>query len=96
LGGKSQSGGQRFGEMEVWALEGYGAAHTLREMLTVKSDDIVGRTATFDALIKGHNVPEPNMPASFKVMLSYLRGLALDVKLEGSKKNYEQTYEEVA
>ncbi len=96
LGGKSQSGGQRFGEMEVWALEGYGAAHTLREMLTVKSDDIVGRTATFDALIKGHNVPEPNMPASFKVMLNYLRGLSLDVKLEGSKKNYEQTYEEVA
>jgi DNA-directed RNA polymerase subunit beta len=96
LGGKSQSGGQRFGEMEVWALEGYGAAHTLREMLTVKSDDIVGRTATFDALIKGNNVGEPNMPASFKVMLNYLRGLSLDVKLEGSKKNYEQTYEEVA
>lgn len=94
LGGKSQSGGQRFGEMEVWALEGYGAAHTLREMLTVKSDDIIGRTATFDAIIKGNNMKEPNTPASFKVMINYLRGLALDVKLEGSKVNYEQTYEE--
>jgi DNA-directed RNA polymerase subunit beta len=96
LGGKSQSGGQRFGEMEVWALEGYGAAYTLREMLTVKSDDIMGRTATFDALIKGQNLKEPNMPASFKVMLNYLRGLSLDVKLEGSKKNYNETYEEAA
>lgn len=96
LGGKSQSGGQRFGEMEVWALEGYGAAYTLREMLTVKSDDILGRTATFDAIIKGNNMKEPNTPASFKVMLNYLRGLALDVKLEGSKKNYEETYEEAS
>jgi DNA-directed RNA polymerase subunit beta len=82
--------------MEVWALEGYGAAYTLREMLTVKSDDIMGRTATFDALIKGQNLKEPNMPASFKVMLNYLRGLSLDVKLEGSKKNYNETYEEAA
>lgn len=96
LGGKSQSGGQRFGEMEVWALEGYGAAYTLREMLTVKSDDIMGRTATFDAIIKGAHVKEPNTPASFKVMLNYLRGLSLDVKLEGSKKNYEETYEEAS
>jgi DNA-directed RNA polymerase subunit beta len=96
LGGKSQSGGQRFGEMEVWALEGYGAAHTLREMLTVKSDDILGRTATFDAIIKGEHIQGPNTPASFKVMLNYLRGLALDVKLEGSKKNYNETYEEAA
>ena len=96
LGGKSQSGGQRFGEMEVWALEGYGAAYILREMLTVKSDDIMGRTATFDAIIKGNNLKEPNTPASFKVMLNYLRGLSLDVKLEGSKKNYEETYEEAA
>lgn len=94
LGGKSQSGGQRFGEMEVWALEGYGAAYILREMLTVKSDDIMGRTASFDALIKGQNLREPNTPASFKVMLNFLRGLSLDVKLEGSRKNYEQTYEE--
>ena len=95
LGGKSQSGGQRFGEMEVWALEGYGAAHILREMLTVKSDDILGRTSAFDSLIKGENLKEPNTPASFKVMLNYLRGLSLDVKLGGSKK-YEQTYEEAA
>lgn len=93
LGGKSQSGGQRFGEMEVWALEGYGASHMLREMLTVKSDDILGRTAAFDALIKGANLKEPNMPASFQVMLNFLRGLSLDVKLEGSKKNYEKIYE---
>ncbi len=96
LGGKSQSGGQRFGEMEVWALEGYGAAHTLREMLTVKSDDIIGRTATFDAIIKGDHIKGPNTPASFKVMLNYLRGLSLDVKLEGSKKNYNETYEDAA
>jgi DNA-directed RNA polymerase subunit beta len=96
LGGKSQAGGQRFGEMEVWALEGYGAAYTLREMLTVKSDDILGRTATFDAIIKGTPMKEPNTPASFKVMLNYLRGLSLDVKLEGSKKNYEETYEQAS
>jgi DNA-directed RNA polymerase subunit beta len=78
LGGKAQGGGQRFGEMEVWALEGYGAAHTLREMLTIKSDDIRGRAATFDAIIK---IGEPNVPASFSVMLNYLRGLSLDVEL---------------
>lgn len=94
LGGKSQSGGQRFGEMEVWALEGYGASYTLREMLTVKSDDIVGRTETFDAIIRSQNVGEPHQPASFKVMLSYLRGLSLDVKLEGSQKKYEEKYED--
>ena len=94
LGGKSQSGGQRFGEMEVWALEGYGAAYTLREMLTIKSDDIMGRTAAFDAIIKGQNPPEPGQPASFKVMLNYLRGLSLDVRLDGTQKNYQETYEE--
>jgi DNA-directed RNA polymerase subunit beta len=82
LGGKAQGGGQRFGEMEVWALEGYGAAHTLREMLTIKSDDIRGRAATFDAIIKGEPIREPNVPASFSVMLNYLRGLALDVELK--------------
>jgi DNA-directed RNA polymerase subunit beta len=82
LGGKAQRGGQRFGEMEVWALEGYGAAHVLREMLTVKSDDIVGRSQTFDALVKGEDVPEPNLPASFNVMLNELRGLALDIELK--------------
>ena len=81
LGGKAQGGGQRFGEMEVWALEGYGASHTLREMLTIKSDDIRGRAATFDSIIKGEAIREPNTPASFMVMLNYLRGLALDVDL---------------
>jgi DNA-directed RNA polymerase subunit beta len=80
LGGKAQGGGQRFGEMEVWALEGYGAAHILREMLTVKSDDIQGRSAAFDAIIKGEDVREPNTPASFTVMLNTLRGLGLDVE----------------
>jgi DNA-directed RNA polymerase subunit beta len=79
LGGKAQGGGQRFGEMEVWALEGYGAAHTLREMLTVKSDDIEGRSATYDAIIKGSPIEEPGTPASFIVMLNNLRGLGLDV-----------------
>jgi len=82
LGGKAQRGGQRFGEMEVWALEGYGAAYTLREMLTVKSDDITGRSQTFDAIVKGEPLPTPNLPASFNVMLAELRGLALDVELK--------------
>jgi DNA-directed RNA polymerase subunit beta len=82
LGGKAQGGGQRFGEMEVWALEGYGAAYTLREMLTIKSDDILGRSQTFDHIIKNEPIKAPNSPASFNVMLNYLRGLALDVKLE--------------
>ena len=82
LGGKAQGGGQRFGEMEVWALEGYGAAHVLREMLTVKSDDIVGRAQLFDSIIRGEEIRPPNLPASFKVMLNYLRGLALDVELK--------------
>ncbi|MCF7843907.1 DNA-directed RNA polymerase subunit beta [Candidatus Gracilibacteria bacterium] len=80
LGGKAQGGGQRFGEMEVWALEGYGASHILREMLTVKSDDIVGRSQAFDSIIKGEDVKEPNTPASFTVMLNTLRGLSLDVE----------------
>jgi DNA-directed RNA polymerase subunit beta len=70
--------------MEVWALEGYGASHTLREMLTVKSDDIMGRSQAFDAIIKGEEIPVPNTPASFSVMLNYLRGLALDVDLQKS------------
>ena len=84
LGGKAQGGGQRFGEMEVWALEGHGAAYALREMLTIKSDDIVGRSQTFDAIIKGNPIGEPNVPASFNVLLNYLRGLALDVDLKKS------------
>jgi len=81
LGGKAQGGGQRFGEMEVWALQGYGAAHILREMLTVKSDDILGRSAAFDAIVKGRNLREPNLPATFHVLLNSLRGLALDIEL---------------
>ena len=86
LGGKAQGGGQRFGEMEVWALEGYGASHALREMITIKSDDIMGRSATFDSIIKGEEIKDPNAPASFNVMLNYLRGLALDVELGKDKK----------
>jgi DNA-directed RNA polymerase subunit beta len=82
LGGKAQGGGQRFGEMEVWALEGYGASYTLREMLTIKSDDIMGRSQTFDSIIKNEKIKAPNSPASFNVMLNYLRGLALDVNLK--------------
>ena len=82
LGGKAQGGGQRFGEMEVWALEGYGASYTLREMLTIKSDDILGRSATFDSIIKNEPIKPPNSPASFNVLLNYLRGLALDVNLK--------------
>ncbi len=86
LGGKAQGGGQRFGEMEVWALEGHGAAYTLREMLTIKSDDIMGRSQTFDAIIKGQTIGEPNVPASFNVLLNYLRGLCLDVELKNIDK----------
>lgn len=82
LGGKAQGGGQRFGEMEVWALEGYGAAYSLREMLTIKSDDIQGRSQAFDSIIKGEPIGSPNAPASFNVMLNYLRGLALDINLK--------------
>ena len=85
LGGKAQSGGQRFGEMEVWALEGYGAAHTLREMLTIKSDDVTGRSAAFDSIIKGQEIRESNIPASFNVLTNYLRGLSLDVNLDVMK-----------
>ena len=81
LGGRAQGGGQRFGEMEVWALQGYGAAYTLREMITVKSDDIMGRSQTFDSIIKGEKLKAPNAPASLGVMLNYLRGLSLDVTL---------------
>ncbi|MSR78733.1 MAG: DNA-directed RNA polymerase subunit beta [Candidatus Taylorbacteria bacterium] len=83
LGGKAQGGGQRFGEMEVWALLGHGAAHTLREVLTIKSDDIMGRSAAFDAIVKGEEITQSNAPASFNVLLNNLRGLALDVELNG-------------
>jgi len=81
LGGKAQFGGQRFGEMEVWALEAYGAAYTLQEILTVKSDDVVGRVKTYEAIVKGENVPEPGIPESFKVLIKELQSLALDVKV---------------
>jgi len=81
LGGKAQFGGQRFGEMEVWALEAYGASHTLQEILTVKSDDVVGRVKTYESIVKGENVPEPGIPESFKVLIKELQSLALDVKV---------------
>ena len=81
LGGKAQFGGQRFGEMEVWALEAYGASYTLQEIMTVKSDDVVGRVKTYEAIIKGENIPEPGIPESFKVLLKELQSLALDVRV---------------
>ncbi len=81
LGGKAQFGGQRFGEMEVWALEAYGASHTLQEILTVKSDDVVGRVKTYESIVKGENIPEPGVPESFKVLIKELQSLALDVKV---------------
>ncbi len=81
LGGKAQFGGQRFGEMEVWALEAYGAAYTLQEILTVKSDDVVGRVKTYESIVKGQNIPEPGIPESFKVLIKELQSLGLDVKV---------------
>ena len=81
LGGKAQFGGQRFGEMEVWALEAYGAAYTLQEILTIKSDDVVGRVKAYEAIVKGENVPEPGVPESFKVLVKELQSLGLDVRL---------------
>ena len=81
LGGKAQFGGQRFGEMEVWALEAYGASYTLQEILTVKSDDVIGRVKTYEAIIKGENIPEPGIPESFKVLLKELQSLGLDVRV---------------
>ena len=86
LGGKAQFGGQRFGEMEVWALEAYGAAYTLQEILTVKSDDVVGRVKTYEAIVKGENVPEPGVPESFKVLIKELQSLGMDVKMLSSMK----------
>lgn len=81
LGGKAQFGGQRFGEMEVWALEAYGASHILQEILTVKSDDVVGRVKTYESIVKGSDISEPGIPESFKVMLKELQSLALDMKV---------------
>ncbi|MDD5609865.1 MAG: DNA-directed RNA polymerase subunit beta, partial [Ignavibacterium sp.] len=81
LGGKAQFGGQRFGEMEVWALEGYGAAHILQEVLTIKSDDVAGRAKTYEAIVKGDNLTEPNIPEAFNVLIKEMQGLGLDVKI---------------
>ena len=81
LGGKAQFGGQRFGEMEVWALEAYGAAYTLQEILTVKSDDVTGRVRTYESIVKGHNIPQPGVPESFKVLVKELQALCLDVQV---------------
>jgi DNA-directed RNA polymerase subunit beta len=89
LGGKAQFGGQRFGEMEVWALEAYGAAHTLQEMLTVKSDDVIGRVRTYESIVKGENIPEPGLPASFKVLIKELQSLALNVQMLSESKAIE-------
>ncbi|MBR5070084.1 MAG: hypothetical protein IKX25_11860, partial [Bacteroidales bacterium] len=82
LGGKAQFGGQRFGEMEVWALEAFGAAHTLQEILTVKSDDVTGRSKTYEAIVKGDNMPTPGLPESLNVLLHELKGLCLSIKIE--------------
>ena len=86
LGGKAQFGGQRFGEMEVWALEAYGASHVLQEILTVKSDDVVGRVKTYEAIVKGENIPDPGVPESFKVLIKELQSLALDIKVLSTDK----------
>ena len=95
LGGKAQFGGQRFGEMEVWALEAYGAAHTLQEILTVKSDDVVGRVKTYEAIVKGENIPEPGVPESFKVLIKELQALCLDIKVL-NEENEEVELKELA
>ena len=82
LGGKAQFGGQRFGEMEVWALEAFGASHVLQEILTVKSDDVIGRAKAYEAIVKGESIPKPNIPESFNVLVHELRGLALEITLD--------------
>lgn len=94
LGGKAQFGGQRFGEMEVWALEAYGAAYTLQEILTVKSDDVVGRVKTYEAIVKGENIPEPGVPESFRVLIKELQSLALDVRVLGENEQEIEIKEE--
>jgi DNA-directed RNA polymerase subunit beta len=83
LGGKAHFGGQRFGEMEVWALEGYGAAHTLQEMLTIKSDDVTGRAVTYESILKGEEIKKPNLPASFNLLVLELKSLGLNIEVEG-------------
>ena len=94
LGGKAQFGGQRFGEMEVWALEAYGAAHTLQELLTVKSDDVIGRVKTYEAIVKGENVPEPGVPESFKVLIKEMKSIGLDVKVLSEEEEEIEIVEE--
>jgi len=90
LGGKAQFGGQRFGEMEVWAIEGYGAAYTLQEFLTVKSDDVIGRTKVYESIIKGETLSEPGVPESFKVLVRELRGIGLNIELISSKGEHDK------
>ncbi len=87
LGGKAQFGGQRFGEMEVWALEAYGAAYTLQEILTVKSDDVVGRVKTYEAIVKGQPVPKPGIPEAFRVLMKELQSLGLDMRVQDADGN---------
>ncbi|MDD4467331.1 MAG: DNA-directed RNA polymerase subunit beta, partial [Candidatus Pacebacteria bacterium] len=84
LGGKAQFGGQRFGEMEVWALQGYGAAYTLQEMLTIKSDDVQGRAATYEAILKGIPIKSPHLPASFNLLVNELKSLSLGIEIKGN------------
>ena len=98
LGGKAQFGGQRFGEMEVWALEAYGAAYTLQELLTVKSDDVVGRVKAYEAIVKGENIPEPGIPESFKVLIKEMQSLCLNVEVlseEGEEIELKESEEDV-
>jgi len=94
LGGKAQFGGQRFGEMEVWALEGYGAAHILQEMLTIKSDDVSGRAATYESILKGEEIKEPNIPASFNLLVNELKSLGLGVEIKEKPSAYVQPKEQ--
>jgi DNA-directed RNA polymerase subunit beta len=93
LGGKAQFGGQRFGEMEVWALEGYGAANTLQEMLTYKSDDVLGRAAVYEAILKGEKIKPPSVPASFSLLVSELKSLGLAVEIKEKPKEKEEKHE---
>ena len=94
LGGKAQFGGQRFGEMEVWALEAYGAAYTLQEMLTIKSDDTVGRVKAYEAIVKGENISKPNIPESFKVLMKEVQSLSLDMQVQSEEGGILEVHEE--
>jgi DNA-directed RNA polymerase subunit beta len=94
LGGKAQGGGQRFGEMEVWALEGYGAAHTLQEIITIKSDDVLGRAAIYDAIVRGDKLKNPRVPASFFVLVNELKGLAMNVVIKEKEPDFASMSEE--